>query len=186
MADFAHKPTLTGEKVVLRRFAADDVDPLAAILTDAEALKYTGSTGLTVDKAELRSLYATRASRADRLDLAVVDRASGEFVGEVVLNEWDRQNRSCAFRTVLGPNGRDRGLGTEATTLIVGYGFEQLGLHRISLFVYAFNARARRVYEKVGFVAEGVERERLRQEGAWFDAIRMSILDHEWSARRRR
>jgi len=46
--------------------------------------------------------------------------------------------------------------------MIVGYGFELLGLHRISLQVYAFNPRARHVYEKVGFIAEGVLREELR------------------------
>jgi len=71
----------------------------------------------------------------------------------------DQQNRSCNFRIFLGRAGRDRGLGTEATRLIVGYGFEGLGLHRISLEVYSFNPRARRVYEKAGFQAEGILRE---------------------------
>ena len=65
--------------------------------------------------------------------------------------------------------------------LIVGYGFEQIGLHRISLEVYAFNPRARHVYEKTGFVAEGVLRESLYYGGEWVDATVMSILDHEWA-----
>ena len=78
------------------------------------------------------------------------------------------------------PGGRDRGLGTEATRLIVGYGFERLGLHRISLEVYAFNPRARRAYEKAGFRPEGVLRESLRYDGEWIDATVMSILAPEW------
>jgi hypothetical protein len=49
----------------------------------------------------------------------------------------------CNFRILIAPRGRDRGLGSEATRLIVGYGFERLHLHRISLEVYAFNPRAR-------------------------------------------
>src|SRR6202042_2579830 len=106
----------------------------------------------------------------DRLDLAVVDKASGECAGEGVLNGWDKGNHSCNFRTLIGPGGRDRGLGTEALRLIVGYGFEQLGLHRISLEVYAFNPRARHVYEKAGFVAEGVLREALRYGGQGINA----------------
>ena len=64
----------------------------------------------------------------------------------------------------------DLAWGTEATRLIVGYGFEKLGLHRISLEVYAFNPRARRAYEKVGFVAEGVLRDALLWEGERVDA----------------
>jgi RimJ/RimL family protein N-acetyltransferase len=81
----------------------------------------------------------------------------------------------------VGPRGRGRGLGTEATRLIVGYGFSQVQLHRISLDVFSFNQRARRVYEKVGFVVAGIERETLLYENTWFDSIRMSLLDREWA-----
>ncbi len=102
----------------------------------------------------MRKWYGTRHEQADRLDLAVVDRTVGACVGEAVLNEWDSGNRSCSFRIALAEAGQDRGLGTEALRLIVGYGFERLGLHRISLGVFAFNPRARRAYEKAGFAAE--------------------------------
>ena len=120
--------------------------------------------------------YATRNDTDDRLDLAVVDRASGACVGEAVLNQWDQGSQSCNFRILIDPAGQNRGLGTEATRLIVGYGFEQLGLHRISLEVYAFNPRARRAYEKAGFRPEGVLRESLRYGDRWIDATVMSIL----------
>jgi hypothetical protein len=100
--------------------------------------------------------------------------------GEVVLNEWDPRNETCNFRTMFGPRGRDRGLGTEAVRLLVGYGFERLGLHRIGLEVYSFNPRARRAYEKAGFVAEGVRRDALRTPDGRADATVMSILADEW------
>ncbi|WP_197372312.1 GNAT family N-acetyltransferase, partial [Streptomyces clavuligerus] len=51
---------------------------------------------------------------------------------------------------------------------------------RISLEVYAFNPRARRAYEKAGFVAEGVLRDALLWEGERVDATVMSILAPEW------
>lgn len=76
--------------------------------------------------------------------------------------------------------------GTEATRLIVGYGFEQLGLYRISLTVFAFNPRARRVYEKAGFVEEGRMRQALKWDGERYDDIMMAILAPEWSALRSR
>jgi RimJ/RimL family protein N-acetyltransferase len=89
----------------------------------------------------------------------------------------------CDAAALIGPNGRDRGLGTEATRLIVGHGFEQLGLNRIALGVFNFNPRAIRAYEKAGFVAEGTEREALLHEDEWIDATYMSILAREWAAR---
>jgi RimJ/RimL family protein N-acetyltransferase len=173
-ADFSVKPTLTGPDVVLRPFTEGDRPAMSQALADPEVRRLTGSvhdetaafaSRLPEEDTLLREWYATRNEQPDRLDLAVVARASGACVGEAVLNDWDQQNRSCNFRILLSQAGRDRGLGTGATRLIVGYGFERLGLHRISLEVYAFNPRARRVYEKAGFRAEGTLRETLPAAG---------------------
>lgn len=43
--------------------------------------------------------------------------------------------------------------------------------------MYAFNPRARRVYEKAGFVYEGTRRDALLWDGTWTDSIVMSMLD---------
>jgi RimJ/RimL family protein N-acetyltransferase len=154
-ADFSVKPTLVGDKVLLRPFRDDDFPAVREALQDPEVVRLTGSRPIVWDaaaEARLREWYGTRADQPDRLDLAVEERATGAWVGEVVLNEWDPRHGTCNFRTMFGPRGRNRGLGTEAARLIVGYGLEKLGLHRITLEVYAFNPRARRAYDKVGFV----------------------------------
>ncbi|PBC76409.1 RimJ/RimL family protein N-acetyltransferase [Streptomyces sp. TLI_235] len=186
-ADFAHKPVLTGTKVQLRPFRPEDLPEITAALDDPEVMRLTGSTGQpSIDADGLARWYTSRNEQPDRLDLAVVDLASGRCVGEAVLNEWDEPNRSCNFRTLIGPAGRDRGLGTEALRLLLGHAFDRLGLHRIELEVFAFNPRARRVYEKVGFVVEGVRREALRDGDEWVDATVMSVLADEWARHRGR
>ena len=187
--DFAFKPTLAGQRAILRPFADADTPALLAALGDPEVRILTGSVhdeeaarkpATPEEEKIVREWYATRNDTDDRLDLAVADKASGACVGEAVLNQWDPGSQSCNFRILIGPSGQNRGLGSEATRLIVGYGFDQLGLHRISLEVYAFNPRARRAYEKAGFRAEGVLRESLRYGGQWIDATVMSILAPEW------
>ncbi|MGH8876084.1 MAG: GNAT family N-acetyltransferase [Stackebrandtia sp.] len=162
---------------------AEHSPALMNAMDDSEVTRLTGSHA-SISPEAARQWAASRGDTDDRLDLAVIDRASGDCVGEVVLNQWDPDNRSCCFRTLLGGDGRGRGFGTEATRLIVGYGFEKLGLHRVWLTVYAFNPRAQRVYEKVGFVREGVERDDLLWDGEWVDGVRMSILEHEWDRHR--
>jgi RimJ/RimL family protein N-acetyltransferase len=187
-SDWAVKPTLIGRLVTLRPFTREDAVGMAAIMADPELIKFTGSATSSADAQAASSepdektyqWYGTRAAQDDRLDLAVVDNVSGELVGEVVLNLWDPEANSCNFRTLFGPPGRGRGLGTEAAKLIVGYAFEQLGLHRIGLDVFAFNPRAKRAYEKVGFVVEGVRRDAFRFDGQYTDEIMMAILANEW------
>lgn len=186
MTTFGEKPTLTGELVILRPFEDADLAPMAEAIADPEVGRLTGSFHSSSelealpDLDVLRDWYATRNVQADRLDLAIVDRATGTCVGEVVLNEWEEANGSCNFRILVGPRGRDRGLGTEATRLVLAHAFDTVGVHRVGLEVYAFNPRAQRAYEKVGFVREGVRRDALSFDGEWVDSILMAVLDHEW------
>ncbi|QKE85028.1 GNAT family protein [Arthrobacter sp. NEB 688] len=180
---FSVKPTLRGELVTLRPVTGDDAALLDTIVReDPEVARLTGSVHRTgeavppMDPAELRGIYERWATADDRLVLAVLDNASGAVVGEVVLNDWDPGNRSCGFRTFVGREGRGRGLGTEATRLVVEHGLRTMGLHRIELEVYAFNPRARHVYEKVGFVHEGTGRDALRFDDGWVDVHRMAVI----------
>ena len=178
MAPFVDKPTLTGEFVVLRPMVATDADFMWADIHDDEATRMTGSHG-TFERHQIDEWCASRMAQSDRLDLAVIDRATGEWAGEVVINDWDPDNRSCGFRIALGANGRDRGFGTEATRLIVDYVFDQVDdppVNRLALEVYDFNLRGVAVYEKVGFRREGVLRQALRWDGRFHDAVVMSIV----------
>ncbi|GAA3676297.1 GNAT family protein [Nonomuraea antimicrobica] len=177
---FAEKPTLKGELVTLCPVGLEHVEDLLEVISDPEVRRLTGSHG-EFDEERLRLWYATRAAQTDRLDLAIT--ADGGFVGEVVLNELDTANLSCNLRIVLGPAAVGRGYGTEAIELVLGHAFRTTPLHRIRLGVFDFNGRARHVYEKVGFIEEGVERDALLWEGKWHDAVLMAILRPEWQAR---
>jgi RimJ/RimL family protein N-acetyltransferase len=186
---FEAKPTLVGELVTLRPIRAEDADLIQRIVvSDDEIARFTGAIHRSdeappdIPLERLREIYGAWATADDRLVLGVVDHASDELVGEVVLNDWDEGNRSCGFRTLIGASGRGRGLGTEATRLIVEHGLTTMGLHRISLEVYDFNPRARHVYEKVGFVHEGTGREALLFDGEWIDVHYMAILAGPTSA----
>lgn len=167
--NFAEKPVLTGDLVTLR--PVEVADAAGVLACDPETLRLTGSHGLdalTLEDAE--KWYATRADHDDRIDLSVIERATGERAGEAVLNDLDARNRSCSFRIALrGPRFYGRGLGTEATRLIVDYAFGVAGVHRVGLEVFDFNPRARHVYEKIGFVHEGTMREALLWDGERVD-----------------
>lgn len=181
---FAHKPTLTGDLVALRPVCVTDAPALAAAALDPDVHRLTG-THMKLSLEELERWYASRAEHNDRLDLAIVERATSETVGEVVLAGLDAHNRSCGFRIALfGRRFFGRGLGTEASRLTLAHAFETVGLHRVALEVYAFNPRARHVYEKIGFIHEGTQRQALHWQGGWIDAHIMAILADEWARHR--
>lgn len=185
-ADLTRTPTLTGALVELRAPSPADVTRLHGLMGDLEVSRLTGSIHADEEADEqpwtveqLHEICARWARDADRLVWALVDRASGTVVGESVLLDHDPGNASIGFRIWIS-GARDRGLGTEATRLSVAHAFDRLGLHRVELEVYAFNPRARRVYEKVGFVLEGTKRQALRYADGWVDCHVMGILAREW------
>jgi len=75
-----------------------------------------------------------------------------------------------------------KGYGTDAMRLIVQYGFIELNLCRISLGVHAYNERAVKSYEKVGFTLEGRMRGEGFRDGVHFDGVWMGVLREEWLA----
>ncbi|MET9341401.1 MULTISPECIES: GNAT family N-acetyltransferase [unclassified Nonomuraea] len=175
---FVTKPTLTGERITLRPVGAEHVDGLLELASDEEVRRLTGSRA-GVDRERATMWYATRKDHDDRLDLAICH--GDEYVGEIVLNELDADNLSCNLRIALiGSRVFGKGFGTEAIRLVLGHVFATTPINRVSLGVYAFNERARHVYEKAGFVVEGVLRDALLWEGVWHDEIVMSVLRREW------
>ncbi|WP_203289408.1 GNAT family N-acetyltransferase [Metabacillus indicus] len=182
--NLAVKPVLNGEFVQLRPFLVEEDMPyIEECLKDPVVLKYTGSED-SYDKESVYKWYASRNEQSGRLDLAIVDKARQVLVGEAVVNLYNSEDRSMNFRILIGPGGRDRGLGTEATRLLIDYMFEKTDVNSLTLSVFAFNPRAVRVYEKAGFETVSIDKGELEHDGKWIDSINMKLTRENWEKRR--
>lgn len=174
-----YQPTLVGKLVRLEPMGPEHFEGLWPMFADEEGRNLT-ATMAEFTREQVRLGMAKARERHDRADWAIVGVEDGTVLGEVVLFELDEDNESMVFRIALvGPAVFGHGFGTEATRLVRDFAFDQLGLHRLSLEVFDHNPRARRVYDKCGFVVEGVRRDAQRIEGTWHDAIDMALLDSD-------
>ncbi|WP_216205575.1 GNAT family N-acetyltransferase [Amycolatopsis aidingensis] len=174
------QPSLTGKKVRLVQLDQRHLDGLWQSLQDPEVIRLTG-THVVFTREYVAERLAGWPGAAHRADWAITAVEDGGFLGDAALNELDEANESMSFRIALsGPAEFGKGYGTEATRLVLDFAFGMVGLHRVGLEVFAHNPRARRVYEKCGFVREGVLREALYWEGERHDVLVMSVLatDH--------
>ena len=170
------QPELIGETVVLTQLDESYFETGWEALQNPESRRLTGThTEFTPD--QVRTWLAGRPGLDDRADYAIVRQDDRAHVGDLALTDVDKDNRSAAFRIALnGPEFYGKGYGTEATKLVLEYAFGVVGLHRVSLEVFDYNPRARRAYEKAGFVREGLQREALWWDGEWHDVITMAVL----------
>lgn len=74
-----------------------------------------------------------------------------------------------------------KGLMTEAATAVTGWGFEVLGLHKITVHCFEPNVGSRRVIEKVGFRFVGRREEDLWRDGRWYAHLGYELTAAEWA-----
>ena len=74
-----------------------------------------------------------------------------------------------------------RGYATDAARTLVNYGFEQLGLHRISTAIGPDNTPSIALVQRLGFQYEGRIRDHVYTNGAWRDSLLYSLLAPEWN-----
>jgi RimJ/RimL family protein N-acetyltransferase len=182
--DLWHPPQIVGRMVALRRPHPSDLPAVLRWYRDREIGRLTRYQSRPMTEPEVERFFQMRMLAPDALAYCIVELPAWRLIGFTTFSSLDGDNGSVLFHITIGERDAwGRGLGTEATSLMLGHAFERLGLHRVGLSVFSYNLRAIRAYEKAGFRIEGRLREAITREGRYFDEIQMGILEDEWLAR---
>jgi [ribosomal protein S5]-alanine N-acetyltransferase len=170
-------------RLVLREFGEDDWPALHAVESDPEVARYQSFEPRTPEESRAYVLGAAAdATAVERRtwDLAVVLRSDGLVIGRCGLGITDPDAAQAMLWYTLHPAEWGRGYATEAARALVGYGFRDLGMHRIWADCDPANPASWRVLEKLGMRREGHLRENARLKGKWVDSLIYAVLDREW------
>lgn len=173
---------LSGNLIYLKKLGSEYLDEYYECFKNAsiESSVFTGTKGFYT-KSNLEGFLNTIENDSNRADFLIFSKDSNQIVGEVVINDVSVKDRSANIR--IGINKKEdfnKGYGSEAMILALNYGFGMFNLHRIELNVFEFNERAINVYEKLGFVKEGIKRDSLYFNHKYHNEIIMSILEEEF------
>lgn len=103
----------------------------------------------------------------------------GELQAYAILRGINEDSRAIELKRIVVAVP-ERGIGRHMLKELMRIAFHELGAHRFFLDVYDDNARARHLYESLGFQYEGVMRDAARREGQWCNLRLMSILESEY------
>lgn len=151
---------IIGTKVALGPLRRDLLLVYARWMNDFEVTRTlaVGWRPLTNEQEEDWFESASRAT--DQMTFTVYERETLRPIGNSGLTMIDLHHRTAEFGIVIGEKDAwRRGYGTEATSLVLDYGFTGLGLHNIMLRVYATNEGGIRAYQRAGFKIIGRRRE---------------------------
>jgi RimJ/RimL family protein N-acetyltransferase len=132
---------------------------LAVLIEDEDVRRYTRvPSDATGDfAAEWVGRYKEGLRDGSRAGFAV-ESHDGEFLGLGLFVRIDREGRQGEIGYVTGPAARSRGVATRTLQLLTEWGFSELGLERIELWIDTTNPGSERVAERAGYTHEGVLR----------------------------
>jgi len=143
---------LTTARLRLRPFEPGDFDTVHAIYADPDVMRWVGH-GAHRSPAETRSAlrgYADAIAIRGYGFVAVVERATGDLIGDAGLHPLGGRGPDIEVGYTLARRAWGRGYGSEAARVLVEHAFFRLGAPRVVAQVEPDNRASRHVLEKLG------------------------------------
>jgi diamine N-acetyltransferase len=157
--------------MLLRQATLDDVPAILALERTPMAREFVGQWSEDRHRATLAGGDAR---------YFVSKTEWGEVQAYAILRGIQEGSRALELKRIVVA-APERGLGRRILSELMRIAFRELDAHRLFLDVYEDNARARHLYESLGFQYEGVMRDAARREDRWCNLHLMSILESEYS-----
>jgi RimJ/RimL family protein N-acetyltransferase len=181
MAD-SRNGAINGRRVALRAVCRADLDQLRDFVNDPEVMRFSNVYRPIDDLRQERWFEGiSQAAHAFWFAVDEIGQDSSHLIGTCCLVDLDTVARSAELRIRLGHRASwNKGLGTEAASLLLRFGFDDLNLERIWLRAFYTNERAIALYQKLGFQQEGRLRRAAFIKGSYQDVVIMGLLRDEW------
>lgn len=191
-ADFLHMslPVIEGNGFIIRPYQDGDEVSLQAALNDPKVYErltniprpYT----LTDAKYWISQSASTITLATKRINFAII--IANEVVGSVAFINVDIRQGNAQLSAWVAQRYWGQGLAVRALELLLAFGFQTLGLHRVSAFHVSDNEKSEHMLHKLGFSLEGVHKEEWKKPVGdtfkRFDSLHYALLVHEWEKRK--
>jgi RimJ/RimL family protein N-acetyltransferase len=160
MTSVVRGEVVRGAKVVLREKRASDATADYAWRSDAELARFDAARPFSASFDDFRALHGEEVAypSPSRRTLAIEDHA-GRHIGNVMYYNIDHAHGEAELGITIGVREYwGQGYGTDAVRALVRHIFTRTALRRVYLKTLDWNERARRCFEKAGFVAYGAIR----------------------------
>jgi RimJ/RimL family protein N-acetyltransferase len=170
---------------MLREYRSSDLEHINDFTQHEEITRYLSDIFVVPQSLEQSRtfLQGVMAGMPNGIFYVIAD-LEGEYLGQIDVSaiDWARGIGTLGI-VIANPKNLGRGLGRQAVTLLLTYGFRRMGLRKIELAVHDFNERAIRCYKACGFIEEGRLRGHALRDGVWHDTVRMGVFAPEFFSR---
>jgi len=174
---------LEKERIGLKKLDRSEVTQEYVDWLNDSAVTRTLVSGKLPTGIEDIEAFVASANKPGTITFAIYYKESQKHIGNVKLDHIDWISRRAEFGIMLGDRDSwGKGYGYEATKLVIDYAFQTLNLNRIILGVQERNLSAKHIYEKLGFVVEGLRTQEQYVQGEYENCYVMGLTRNRWLA----
>lgn len=166
---------IIGERIILREIEEGDLNSIVKWRNDPDILRWLFSYS-PLNETKQRRWYEKYMADDTQQTFIIEVKEEKIPIGTVGLTNIDYKNQRGELTIIIGEkNYRGRGLGGECLNLLVKFAFNEMNLRKIKTLVFSDNEKAIKLYEKCGFVEEGVLKGEIFKDGMYKDVLIMGI-----------
>jgi len=178
--NFSPFPTITTERLLLRRLSLDDTERMHFLRTDENVLRFVNrdpDADMQATKEKIEWLLRlTEENEAISWAITLKDEP-GKMIGNIGYWNIQKENFRAETGYVLHPDHWKKGIMKEALNAILPYAFNTMKLHSIEANINPENIASAAVLESCGFVKEAYHRENFYHKGIFYDTVIYSRLN---------
>ncbi|QNO15072.1 GNAT family N-acetyltransferase [Alkalicella caledoniensis] len=179
---FFEFPTLETGRLILREIKVEDIEQVYEIFKSEEVAEFSSHYPVKSKGHILKAINRWRFEYADKIQVrwGIARKEDNLIIGTCCLGDFDEESKRCEIGYHLSHHQWNKGYMTEALKEIVRFGFEDNDVNRIEAFVTPQNQSSVTVLKKIGFVEEGLLRERDFFKGQFQDGIVLGMLKKDY------
>jgi RimJ/RimL family protein N-acetyltransferase len=180
------QPEIETERLILRPFRLTDAPDVMRLAGDRDVAVNTLGSPHPYEAGMAEEWIGTHQKGyiEDKIaNFAVVIKTDNTLVGAVGL-EIERRHQRATIGYWIGKPYWKNGYAAEAAGAVVRFGFEELGLNRISAGHFKRNPASGRVMQKIGMKHEGTRRKNVIKWGEFQDMEEYAILKSDFESKK--
>ncbi len=177
--NFTPFPTLTTERLLLRRIEPADAKELFILRSDERMMKYLDRPrAQTINDAEkLIQLYEDLRIKNEGINWGITLKGDSRLLGTICFWKLQLENDRSEIGYMLHADFHQMGIMQEAMSIVLNYGFTELKLHSVEANVNPENTASIKLLEKNNFVREAYFKENYFYDGKFLDSAIYSLLN---------
>ena len=178
------QPRIETERLTIRLVERPDLPALLAINSNDTVTRFLPyeSWKDMADAEAWHSRAEARHAAGEAVQFVIAHRESGRVIGACLLFHFEEASARAEVGYVLGQEYWGAGYMFEAMKALVAFAFEQMNLRRLEAELDPRNVASARLLERLGFLREGLLRQRWAMKGEITDSSLYGLLRAEWQA----